>query len=48
MQSTRNEIWEQNKKEIDALVFRVQNFPKIVSKIAAELARREKYNSTIE
>jgi hypothetical protein len=48
MNSLRNEIWDQNGKELEALVFRVTNYAKILGKVTAEISRRDNYRCTIE
>lgn len=48
MHSAKSEAWEINKKQIDSLVYRIEHFPRILSKIGNELARRNNYNSSIE
>jgi hypothetical protein len=48
LHSAKSEAWETNKKLIDSLVYRVENFPRILAKIGKELARRNSYNSSIE
>lgn len=48
MNHVRNEIWESNGKELDALTCNMQNYPKILAKVSKEIARRDKYTQTIE
>lgn len=44
MSIVRNEVLEQNKKEIETLIYRFKHFAKILAKVDTELTRREKYN----
>lgn len=48
MNHVRNDIWDTNGKELEELAFRLANYSKILAKVAAEVTRRDKYNSTIE
>lgn len=48
LHSAKTEAWEITKKEIDSLVYRMEHYPKILAKIAHEIARRNSYNSSIE
>lgn len=44
MSNVRNEVLEQNKREIETLIYRLKHFSKILAKVDSELTRREKYN----
>lgn len=48
MQSVRNDYWDRSRKELDLLNFRVDNFGKIFAKIAKEMQRRDRYDTTVE
>ena len=48
MTHIRDETWDKNGKELESLTFKMQNYPKILKKVSDEIARREKYNNTID